>query len=84
MTLQARERKLYTQDTEEMISDELLAKIDELVETKVNKALAGLTTESKPSAVNTVETLSSQTARVLTAEPEKTAEKDWESIPSED
>lgn len=65
-----------------MISDELLLKIDQIVEEKVNKALAELTTgtKSEPTAVNTT----SAVATVTTAQPEKTVEKDWESIPSED
>jgi hypothetical protein len=79
-TLQNRERQLYTQQTEEMINDELLAKIDQIVEEKVNRALAGLKASPEPTAVNTIPTVST----VSTAEPEKTVEKNWESIPSED
>jgi hypothetical protein len=87
-TLQARERQLYTQETEEMISEELLAKIDEIVETKVKNALTQLATQTKPTAVNTIPTVSTVlTAEpkktILMPEPQKTVEKDWESIPSE-
>jgi hypothetical protein len=88
-TLQNRERQLYTQETEEMISDELLTKIEQIVEEKVNKALAELTTKPESTAVNTTPTVSTvSTAEpektVLIKEPEKTVDKDWESIPSED
>lgn len=80
-TLQNRERQLYTQESEEMINDELLAKIDQIVETKVNKALAELTVKTavEPVAVNTV-----SATTVSTAEEVKPIEKDWESIASED
>ena len=82
-TLQARERQLYTQEPTEMINEELLAKIDEIIEEKVNRALTDVTakTESKPFAVNTSPAIREE---VQTAEPEdKPIEKDWEAIPSE-
>ncbi len=99
-TLQARERKLYTQETEEMITEELLTKIEQLVEEKVNRAMAqsahkyaiaGLKTEAKsePIIVNTTPSITTVSTletdkTAATVEPEKTVEKDWESIPSED
>ncbi|MBW4449174.1 MAG: telomere resolvase [Spirirestis rafaelensis WJT71-NPBG6] len=94
-TLQQRERQLYTQETEEMINDELLAKIDEIVEAKVSKALADFnskpdampgTATLKANALNTptAETLPIETTKVSTLEPIKPLEKDWEAIPSED
>jgi len=79
-TLQQRERQLYTQETEEMINDELLAKIDEIVEAKVSKALADFnskpdampgTATLKANALNTptAETLPIETTKVSTLEP---------------
>ena len=89
ITLQARERQLYAQETEEMISEELLAKIDEIVETKVKNALTELATQSKPTAVNTIPNVNTvsiaKTEKLVSmVESEKPVEKDWESIPSED
>ena len=89
ITLQARERQLDAQETEEMISEELLAKIDEIVETKVKNALTELATQSKPTAVNTIPNVNTVSIAktekpVSIVESEKPVEKDWESIPSED
>ena len=86
-TLQNRERQLYTQETEEMISDELLAKIDQIVEEKVSHAIAQLKVSPEPidtsQAVTSISKPEPKTT-TSTSEPEKTVEKDWESIPSED
>jgi hypothetical protein len=84
-TLQARERQLYKQEPEEMITEELLTKIDQIVEEKVSHAIAQLKVSPEPIAINTSQSISS----VSTAEPKATTstpepEKDWESIPSED
>ncbi|MBW4606387.1 MAG: telomere resolvase [Hassallia sp. WJT32-NPBG1] len=48
-TLQARERQLYTQEPEQMITEELLAKIDQIVEEKVSHAIAQLKISPEPS-----------------------------------
>jgi hypothetical protein len=88
-TLQNRERQLYKQEPEEMITEELLAKIDQIVEEKVSCAIAQLKILPEPIAINTNQSITS----LPTEEPkattsplqlEKPVEKDWESIPSED
>jgi hypothetical protein len=88
-TLQARERQLYKQEPEEMINDELLAKLDQLVEEKVSHAIAQLKVSPEPTAINTSQPVTSVSTvkpetKVSAPEPEKPVEKDWESIPSED
>jgi hypothetical protein len=70
-----------------MISDELLAKIDQIVEEKVSHAIAQLKVSPEPidtsQAVTSISKPEPKTT-TSTSEPEKTVEKDWESIPSED
>jgi len=88
-TLQVRERQLYAQETEEMISEELLAKLDQIVEEKISHAIAQLKVSPEPIAINTSQSISSVStaepkATTSTPKPEKALEKDWESIPSED
>ena len=87
-TLQARERKLYTQETEEMITEDLLTKIEQLVEEKVSRAIAQLKVSPDLIAIDTSQSVTSlptvePKAATSTVEPEKPVEKDWESIPSE-